>query len=172
MGCLPSNGWRETSAPRLVTSDLYHQFEGSSGAFDATANYLRSGGKGRPFPRAGDRAITVTPAEGPKTSARKGVFMEPNPETNANATTNQPLSTMIAGKPSRTKSPPKKAARQAKAARRPAKPGQAKQKLVCRYCGSDDLAPSFKKRRDARCRACFKKRYGSTARSKRSRGKK
>ena len=34
-------------------------------------------------------------------------------------------------------------------------------KLVCRYCGSDDLAPSFKKRRDARCRACFKKRYGS-----------
>jgi hypothetical protein len=34
-------------------------------------------------------------------------------------------------------------------------------KLVCRYCSSDDLAPSFKKRRDARCRACFKKRYGS-----------
>jgi hypothetical protein len=34
-------------------------------------------------------------------------------------------------------------------------------KLVCRYCGSDDLAPSFKKRRDARCRGCFKKRYGS-----------
>ena len=34
-------------------------------------------------------------------------------------------------------------------------------KLVCRYCGSDDLSPSFKKRRDARCRACFKKRYGS-----------
>jgi hypothetical protein len=33
--------------------------------------------------------------------------------------------------------------------------------LVCRYCGSDDLAPSFRKRRDARCRACFKKRYGS-----------
>ena len=34
-------------------------------------------------------------------------------------------------------------------------------KLVCRYCGSDDLAPSFRRRRDARCRACFKKRYGS-----------
>jgi hypothetical protein len=34
-------------------------------------------------------------------------------------------------------------------------------KLACRYCGSDDLAPSFKKRRDARCRACLKKRYGS-----------
>jgi len=38
-------------------------------------------------------------------------------------------------------------------------------KLVCRYCGSDDLSPSFIKRRDARCRACFKKRYGSSARS-------
>jgi len=40
--------------------------------------------------------------------------------------------------------------------------------LVCRYCGSDDLAPSFKKRRDARCRACFKKRYGSKATGKKS----
>jgi len=35
------------------------------------------------------------------------------------------------------------------------------EKLVCRYCGSDDLALSFQKRRDARCRACFKKRYAS-----------
>jgi hypothetical protein len=33
--------------------------------------------------------------------------------------------------------------------------------LICRYCGSDDLAPSFKQRRDARCRVCFKKRYGA-----------
>jgi hypothetical protein len=40
------------------------------------------------------------------------------------------------------------------------------EKLVCRYCGSDDLAPSFIKRRDARCRACFEKRYGSSARPK------
>jgi hypothetical protein len=39
-------------------------------------------------------------------------------------------------------------------------------KLVCRYCGSDDLAPSFIKRRDARYRACFKQRYGSTAKDK------
>jgi hypothetical protein len=38
--------------------------------------------------------------------------------------------------------------------------------LVCRYCGNDDLAASFKKRRDARCRACFKKRYGSSSRAK------
>lgn len=41
------------------------------------------------------------------------------------------------------------------------------EKLVCRYCGSDDLAPSFRKRRDARCRACFKKRYASTAQGNR-----
>ncbi len=40
------------------------------------------------------------------------------------------------------------------------------EKLVCRYCSSDDLAPSFKKRCDARCRACFKQRYGSAARGK------
>ncbi len=38
------------------------------------------------------------------------------------------------------------------------------EKLVCRYRGSDDLALSFVKRRDARCRACFKKRYGSSRR--------
>ena len=42
------------------------------------------------------------------------------------------------------------------------------EKLVCRYCGSDDLAPSFKKRRDARCRACFKKRYGSAPQDKKT----
>jgi hypothetical protein len=42
------------------------------------------------------------------------------------------------------------------------------EKLVCRYCGSDDLTASFVKRRDARCRACFKKRYGSSARNKKT----
>ena len=45
-------------------------------------------------------------------------------------------------------------------------------KLVCRYCGSDDLAPSFIKRRDRRCRKCFAKRYGSAARTKKARVKK
>jgi hypothetical protein len=46
------------------------------------------------------------------------------------------------------------------------------EKLVCRYCGSDDLAPSFVKRRDRRCRKCFSKRYGSAARAKKVMGKK
>jgi rubrerythrin len=54
-----------------------------------------------------------------------------------------------------------------KQARRPARSlrvASEGKKLVCRYCGSDDLAPSFVKRRDARCRACFKQRYGSALR--------
>src|SRR6266478_3803181 len=46
------------------------------------------------------------------------------------------------------------------------------EKLVCRYCGSDDLAPSFIKRRDRRCRKCFGKRYGSAARAKTAKVKK
>jgi hypothetical protein len=41
-------------------------------------------------------------------------------------------------------------------------------KLACRYCGSDDLAPSFIKRRDRRCRECFSKRYGSAARARKA----
>jgi len=58
-----------------------------------------------------------------------------------------------------------------KTAGRPPRSSRAKpndEKLICRYCGSDDLAPSFRKRRDARCRACFKKRYGSAARNRKA----
>ena len=43
------------------------------------------------------------------------------------------------------------------------------EKLECRYCGSDDLAPSFIRRGDRRCRKCFSKRYGSAARGKKVR---
>jgi hypothetical protein len=45
-------------------------------------------------------------------------------------------------------------------------------KLGCRYCGSNDLAPSFIKRRDRRCRKCFSKRYGSAARARKAKVKK
>ena len=45
-------------------------------------------------------------------------------------------------------------------------------KLICRYCGSDDLAPSFIKRRDRRCRKCFSKRYGSAAGAKKAKARK
>lgn len=56
------------------------------------------------------------------------------------------------GKKTKTERPQVKAIRSSKS-----------EKLVCRYCGSDDLAPSFIKRRDRRCRKCFSKRYGSAA---------
>ena len=61
----------------------------------------------------------------------------------------------------------KVAVKTGKGARRPprAASGSDLEKLVCRYCGSGDLAPSFIQRRDARCRACFKQRYGSAARN-------
>jgi len=64
-----------------------------------------------------------------------------------------------------------KAARPAKAPNdspRSSRSTSSTEKLICRYCGSDDLAPSFKKRRDARCRACFKKRYASSPRDKKT----
>lgn len=50
--------------------------------------------------------------------------------------------------------------------------GSKSEKLVCRYCGSDDLAPSFIKRRDRRCRKCFSKRYGRAARTRKTKVKK
>ncbi|MGA7869344.1 MAG: hypothetical protein WCA22_00455 [Candidatus Binatus sp.] len=62
-----------------------------------------------------------------------------------------------------------------KSARAPRKKTERKpkaEKLVCRYCGSNDLAPSFIKRRDRRCRKCFSKRYGSAARAKKTKIKK
>ena len=67
-----------------------------------------------------------------------------------------------------------KAARATKTKKAPQRPlrssrvASTTEKLICRYCGSDDLAPSFRKRRDARCRACFKKRYGSAVRDKKT----
>ena len=64
-----------------------------------------------------------------------------------------------------------RAAKTTKASARPLRSSRAvssTEKLVCRYCGSDDLAPSFKKRRDARCRGCFKQRHGSAPRDKKT----
>jgi hypothetical protein len=63
----------------------------------------------------------------------------------------------------------------ARSGRAPVKKAERKpkaEKLVCRYCGSDDLAPSFIKRRDRRCRKCFGKRYGSASRTKTAKTKK
>jgi hypothetical protein len=66
-----------------------------------------------------------------------------------------------AGKKAETERPQAKAIRKSKS-----------ENLVCRYCGSDDLAPSFIKRRDRRCRKCFSKRYGSAARTRKTKIKK
>jgi hypothetical protein len=65
------------------------------------------------------------------------------------------------GKKAKTERPQMKAIRKSKS-----------EKLVCRYCGSDDLAPSFIKRRDRRCRKCFSKRYGSAVRTRKTKVKK
>lgn len=46
------------------------------------------------------------------------------------------------------------------------------EKLLCRYCGSDDLAPSFIKRQDRRCRKYFSNRYGSAGRARKATVKK
>jgi len=72
----------------------------------------------------------------------------------ANATKTESVNTKSA------RAPLKKTGRKPKAER-----------LVCRYCGSDDLAPSFIKRRDGRCRKCFSKRYGSAVRAKKTKAK-
>src|SRR5271156_2481118 len=83
------------------------------------------------------------------------------------------------GQPTAVRSEAKKVdqrttAKKAKAKRPRAKAirGPKTEKLVCRYCGSDDLAPSFIKRRDRRCRKCFSKRYGSAARTRKTKAKK
>ena len=73
------------------------------------------------------------------------------------------------------KTAPKKAAPKKAKSARPVRKEMDKSKsdkLVCRYCGSDDLAPSFIKRRDRRCRKCFSKRYGSAARARKAKTKK
>ncbi len=85
-------------------------------------------------------------------------------EPAANGHGGKSVSSVSVTKPKTTKAVAARAKSQAKArAQTPRSPRakSAEGKLVCRYCGSDDLAPSFKKRRDARCRVCFKKRYSS-----------
>jgi hypothetical protein len=73
-------------------------------------------------------------------------------------------------------SAPKKADRKKAASARPLRKemgsNSKSDKLVCRCCGSDDLAPSFIKRQDRRCRKCFSKRYGSTAKARKAKVKK
>jgi hypothetical protein len=101
--------------------------------------------------------------------------MDPSKLTNGSGTVPPAKS----GQPSAVRSEAKKVnkrviGKKAKTERpRPRAIGRSKsEKLVCRYCGSSDLAPSFIKRRDRRCRKCFSKRYGSAARTKKTKVKK
>jgi hypothetical protein len=77
----------------------------------------------------------------------------------------------VGGKTARKKTARKKA-ESARPLRKEVGSKSKSDKLVCRYCGSDDLAPSFIKRRDRRCRKCFSKRYGSATRARKARVKK
>ena len=78
----------------------------------------------------------------------------------------QPEATRSTDKKSIRKKGAQKEAKSARPLRKePGDPSNS-DKLVCRYCGSDDLSPSFIKRRDRRCRECFSKRYGSARKTK------
>jgi hypothetical protein len=77
---------------------------------------------------------------------------------------------LAGGKTARRKVAPKKAESARPVRKEMGKPKS--NKLVCRYCGSGDLAPSFIKRRDRRCRKCFSKRYGSAALARKAKVKK
>jgi hypothetical protein len=102
--------------------------------------------------------------------------MNTDTETGLAASVNQSRRTdqsVASGKKQAVGAKPKaaRATKTAKTPRRPARSSRAAtstEKLICRYCGSDDLAPSFRNRRDARCRACFKKRYGSAPRDQKA----
>ncbi len=139
----------------------------------------------QPFPLRRDRAMSADDGRGRRSPGPRRTFdVNTNSKHAAGALVNE-SGRMIASPPSpppahEPVTPAKQAAvaakpkaappsKSRKAARRPRQSSRATSKadkLVCRYCGSDDLAPSFRKRRDARCRACFKKRYRSAARGK------
>jgi len=72
----------------------------------------------------------------------------------------------------RKKAAPREATTPARPLRKKKDSKSKSNKLVCRYCGSADLAPSFIKRRDRRCRECFSKRYGSGTRARKAKVKK
>jgi len=142
---------------------------------DRTISRIKS-----PFPYRRDRAMCVHHGHerrSPSPRRRLHVRTQNKPRTRESVgagrrTTTDPTEVVLAdeaaasAKKKALANPPKAVAgtQAGKPARRSARSSRVTskvEKLVCRYCGSDDLAPSFVKRRDARCRACFKQRYGS-----------
>jgi hypothetical protein len=122
-----------------------------------------SGAEARPA--KGDTAVSIdtAPAAEGLVSNNAAVSAPPPVPHLAEQTTRSRKKKAVAAKPKAASSPKttKTAGRSSRTASKP-------EKLVCRYCGSDDLAPSFKQRRDARCRECFKQRYGSAAKDKKT----
>lgn len=96
-------------------------------------------------------------------SAGRRMSTEPAEATLADAAAASAKQTAIANRPKAIAGT--KPAKQARQPARSLRVAPDAKKLVCRYCGGDDLAPSFVKRRDPRCRGCFKQRYGSAVRS-------
>src|SRR3954452_10945086 len=122
-------------------------------------------GRGRPSPAREGALIMKASAETQATTLNgsgkeNAASSDAHPANEAAAAKNKAAAKPKVASPAK----PRKAARRPPQASRSPNPD----KLVCRYCGSDDLAPSFKKRRDARCRACFKQRYSSRVQQKKS----
>jgi hypothetical protein len=128
-----------------------------------------------PFHRCGDRAMSVHDGRGTKPLPEKEIHLNTDPEAAPEVLGSQNGKFVASVKKRAVGAAPKAAgaAKTTTALRRPpdsSRDGSKAEKLICRYCGSDDLAPSFKERRDARCRACFKKRYGSARQGKKTAG--
>ena len=96
----------------------------------------------------------------------------PNIHSLSLALRNQTEAARSAGKKTAHKNTARKEAESSRPLRKELGSKSKSDKLVCRYCGSDDLAPSFIKRRDRRCRECFSKRYGSAAPARKAKVKK
>ncbi len=137
------------------------------------------------FPFRRDRAMSAEDGLGRRSPARKGdIHLNTDTKRAAEILVNKrgrktdpPGLPSVAERPTPTKDHVavrphgNSASKTKKVARRSSRMPSKAEKLVCRYCWSDDLAPSFKKRRDARCRACFKKRYASTTKKTKRAGK-
>jgi len=106
-------------------------------------------------------ASKSTNGSSPEALAESSVPAPKSGQANAARSEAKKVNKRSTGKKAKTERPQVKAIRKSKS-----------EKLVCRYCGSDDLAPSFIQRRDRRCRKCFSKRYGRATQTKKTKVKK
>lgn len=138
---------------------------------EAGLSAARSLGSETPSHSAVTEQCVLSTGGGTEAPAREGGFqMRTHTKPRAGARTADEAATPAKQKGGAHQPKAASATKARKAARRSTRSSGAAasevKQLVCRYCGSDDLAPSFRKRRDARCRTCFKQRYGSAVRKK------